>query len=296
MRRSPWRRVVVACVWLVLALAALYQISLLVQAIAGRVLYPYDLEWMEGGMLQHAQRIRHGEGIYVPPSVDFIPYLYTPLYPTLIAAFSALFGGPFGPSYLVGRAISIAALAGIAGAALASSAGTHERRLPVVTGAVLGLGLFAACYPFVEGWYDIVRADTLFLFMVTAGIAGLPKWAASDDGVVGHGKVCAGAALMALAFFCKQTGIIYVAFGGLIEPAELRLPARRLRLPPGRNHPNHFASRPPVDFIARPDAVFLGDSPGHRDLQLGCDFRHINCILTLARIYSLFKLQSHNCL
>jgi hypothetical protein len=203
-------------VWLVIALAALYQIGLLVQAIAGRVRYPYDLEWMEGGMLQHAQRIRHGDGIYIPPNVDFIPYLYTPLYPTLVAAFSALFGGPFGPSYLLARAISIASLIGIAGAALASFAGTRERRLPATTGAVLGLGLFAACYPFVEGWYDIVRADTLFLFMVTAAIAGLPKWAASDDGVVGHGKVCAGAALMALAFFCKQTGIIYVAFGSVI--------------------------------------------------------------------------------
>jgi hypothetical protein len=213
-RRWPsGRQLVVACVWIAIAVAALYQVGLLAQAIAGRVWYPYDLEWMEGGLLQHAQRIRHGDGIYVPPNVDFIPYLYTPLYPTLLALFSGLFGGP---SYTVGRAISIIALIGIAAVALASFAGTQQRRLPAAAAAALGLGLFAACYPFVEGWYDIVRADTLFLFMVTAAIAGLPKWATSDGGVVGHGKVCAGAALMALAFFCKQTGIIYVGFGGLI--------------------------------------------------------------------------------
>src|SRR6185369_16069281 len=115
-RVSGWVRAGVFLGWLLLALPALYQIGLLVEAIAGRVCYPYDLEWMEGGMLHHALRIRLGEGIYAPPSVDFIPYLYTPLYPTLLA----LFGGPSGPSYLLGRAVSVAGLVGIAGTAFAS--------------------------------------------------------------------------------------------------------------------------------------------------------------------------------
>jgi hypothetical protein len=212
-RVSGWVRAGAFLGWLVLALPALYQIGLLAEAIAGRVGYPYDLEWMEGGMLHHALRIRLGEGIYAAPSVDFIPYLYTPLYPTLLA----LFGGPFGVSYALGRAISIAGLVGIAIAAIASLLGEPPRRPAAAwTGIALALGLFAAFYPFVEGWYDLVRADTFFLFMVTAGIAGLPSWSKSDDGVAGHGKVAAGAALMALAFFCKQTGIFYVAFGGLI--------------------------------------------------------------------------------
>jgi hypothetical protein len=212
-RPSAWRTAAQIVLWSAIAFPALYQISLLIQAIAGRVAYPYDLEWMEGGMLHHALRIRLGLGIYVPPSADFIPYLYTPLYPTLLA----LFGGPSGPSYLLGRAVSVAGLVGIAGTAFASLLGVPQRpRGAALAGAVLALGLFAACYPFVEGWYDLVRADTLFLFMVTAGIAGLPYWARSDGGIVGHGKVAAGAALMALAFFCKQTGVLYVAFGGLI--------------------------------------------------------------------------------
>ena len=66
-------------------------------------MYPYDLEWMEGGMLHHAQRIHGGLGIYVAPSIEFIPYLYTPLYPSLLA----LFGGAFGISYTLGRAFSV---------------------------------------------------------------------------------------------------------------------------------------------------------------------------------------------
>ncbi|HEX7839161.1 MAG TPA: hypothetical protein VF469_16905, partial [Kofleriaceae bacterium] len=210
--RPAWIAAQIA-LWALLALPALYQISLLAQAIAGRVGYPYDLEWMEGGMLHHALRIELGQGIYVPPSADFIPFLYTPLYPTMLA----LFGSPFGISYALGRTVSIVGLVGIAVTSIASVAGARPRSLgATLAGAALALGLFAASYPFVEGWYDLVRADTFFLFMVTAGLAGLPHWARSDDGVVGHGKVAAGAAVMALAFFCKQTGILYVGLGGVI--------------------------------------------------------------------------------
>ena len=43
--------------WVVLAGPALAHLVLLAIAIAGRFGYPYDLEWMEGGMLHHAQRI-----------------------------------------------------------------------------------------------------------------------------------------------------------------------------------------------------------------------------------------------
>ncbi|HEY6173826.1 MAG TPA: hypothetical protein VIX73_05245, partial [Kofleriaceae bacterium] len=120
--RSVWLVAAQAIAWIALALPALYQIALLVEAIAGRVAYPYDLEWMEGGLLHHALRIRLGLGIYVPPSADFIPYLYTPLYPTLLA----LFGGPFGVSYTLGRIMSIVGLVGIAGTALASLLGARQ--------------------------------------------------------------------------------------------------------------------------------------------------------------------------
>lgn len=206
--RAGWTRVAAALVWLVIAWPALHQLALLGEAIAGRLAYPYDLEWMEGGMLHHALRIQSGAGIYGPPSVDFIPYLYTPLYPALIA----VLGRSIGISYLLGRLISVAALVGIASVAIASLC---RRSGAAWVGIALALGLFAACYPFVEGWYDVVRADTLFLCMITGGLAGLPAWARSE-GAAGHAKVAAGAALLALAFFCKQTGILYVGLGGLI--------------------------------------------------------------------------------
>jgi len=208
-------RLIHAALWLVIILPALYQLYLLGWAISERFGYPYDLEWMEGGLLHHALRIRNGVGIYVPPSIDFIPYLYTPLYPALLA----LFGGWFGLDYQLGRAFSVAALIGIASIAIAtltSKRFAHARLGPALAGAALALGLFAAAYPFLDGWYDLVRADTLFLYMITAGIAGLPRWATQTHGWRGHAKVAIGAALLALSFFAKQTGIFYVAFGGAI--------------------------------------------------------------------------------
>ena len=67
--------------WRVLvgAAIALYALTYL-GVVAARIGYAYELEWMEGGLLTHAARISDGSGIYVAPSIDFIPYLYTPLY------------------------------------------------------------------------------------------------------------------------------------------------------------------------------------------------------------------------
>lgn len=201
--------------WTAVALPAVFQLGLLITAIAARIGYPYDLEWMEGGMLHHALRIRSREGIYVPPSIDFIPYLYTPLYPAILS----LLGGALGISYKIGRLVSVLSLLGIAVVSamqIGSRRHEHERLAPVAAGVVLGLGLFAAAYPATDGWYDLVRADTLFLFMITSALAALPGWARDGAGIAGHARVAAGGVLLALAFFCKQTGIIYVALGGAI--------------------------------------------------------------------------------
>ena len=164
---SVWLpRIARALPWLIVALPALYQLGLLSTAVTGRLTYPYDLEWMEGGMLHHALRIHQGLGIYGPPSIDFIPYLYTPLYPAMLA----LVSGVFGLTYTVGRVFSLIALLGL-GTVSFSSIGSrrhgHLHLAPVWAGAILGLGLFAATYPFVEGWFDLVRADTLFWWMIT---------------------------------------------------------------------------------------------------------------------------------
>jgi hypothetical protein len=237
-RAPSWRRVLTSpwlrrLGWLLLAAPALYQLVLLATAIHGRLDYPYDLEWMEGGLLHHAERIRDGQGIYVAPSMDFIPYLYTPLYPGLLAGLDSALGVDVG--YVPGRVVSVLALVGIGVVTLhsiigpaqrAARAGQADLRGPALAGAVLALGVFAAAYPYVEGWYDLVRADTLALLMITAGVHAAARW--HDRG---HLPAVALGVLMALAFFTKQTSILFVAWVGVII-AVLRvmsaLRARRL--------------------------------------------------------------------
>ena len=74
---------------------------LLLQTAGGRLFHPYDLEWMEGGMLVHALRVQQGLPLYVQPSADFVPFIYPPLYHWLVAAL----GLPLGLGYGVGRCI-----------------------------------------------------------------------------------------------------------------------------------------------------------------------------------------------
>ena len=119
------RTLAARALWLLPIAPALAQLGLLFYAVLSRVGYPYDLEWMEGGLLGHAARLSEHQGIYVEPSLDFIPYLYTPLYPALIALLSSLFG----ISYTVGRIISLlslVALLGFAVAAVARERSTHR--------------------------------------------------------------------------------------------------------------------------------------------------------------------------
>jgi len=217
---KPWQKWLVRAGWLIVILPALYQIAVLIYTIGHRVGYPYDLEWMEGGMLHHAQRIANGDGIYGPPTIDFIPYLYTPLYPGVIA----FLGGIFGIGYALGRTISVLSLLGTAGVAAASIAGPAHRtartgaddRTPAWIGVATALGLWAAAYPFSGGWYDLVRNDAFFLLLATAGIHCAARWARAGTGWGGHGRIAAVAAILALSFFAKQTGIMYVAAGGVV--------------------------------------------------------------------------------
>ena len=192
--------------WLVVSIPALAQIALLLYAVVRRLAYPYDLEWMEGGMLNHALRLQTGDGIYVPPSVDFIPYLYTPLYPWLLA----VLGRVFGLGYTLGRAVGVASM--LAVLALGTLAIIREaprcRRPLALAAAAAFAGFYAATYPWVEGWYDLVRGDTLQLALGLGGLVALRAWARRPA------LVAVAAALLAVSFFAKQTGVLFVAAGG----------------------------------------------------------------------------------
>jgi hypothetical protein len=198
-------RIVTAVLLAAVALAAvpeLVQLAWHARVFAGRLAFPLDLEWMEGGMLVHAQRIAAGDGIYVKPSLDFVPFLYTPLYPALLALLSFVL--PLG--YVLGRAVSLVALTS-ALVLLVACAGGEARGQPLsrrALAALVGVGGAAAvvaAFHFTAGFYDLVRADSLLL-----ALEALALWLALR-GAGWRSAALAGLAI-ALGFFAKQTASI----------------------------------------------------------------------------------------
>ena len=194
-----------------LAIPALVQIALVGIAWAGRFFYPFDLEWMEGGMLAHAQQIRDGSQVYAEPSVHFIAYPYTPLYSIVVASL----GSVFGVSYQVARFVSIVAT-GISGAMIMFAVQREAEttlKLEKWVVSVVALGLFAAAYPWMDGWYDLARVDSLFLAMVLCGVVGVRHWAHHPSDMVWRYAGLGG--LLGMSFFCKQTGVLFVGCAGV---------------------------------------------------------------------------------
>jgi hypothetical protein len=187
---------------------ALVQLGWHLRIFAGRAGFPLDLEWMEGGMLVHAQRIAAGQGIYVKPSLDFVPYLYTPLYPALLALLSFVF--PLG--YLLGRVVSLLAffsalvLLGVLVASEARGLAWGRRLLAALVGLV-GAAAVVAAFAFTGGFFDLVRADSLLL-----ALEALALWLVLREGTWRSAAVAG--LVMAAAFFSKQTAsIIGVGLG-----------------------------------------------------------------------------------
>jgi hypothetical protein len=190
-------------VWLrrLLVVAGLLHLGLLAYVFLRRVGYPFDLEWMEGGMLVHSLRIMKGQPLYGPPSVDFVSYLYTPLYPAVVAAL----GKVFGLHYLVGRLVSLASLVVV----MVLGYRAARREGAPVAFALVPAALIAAAFPFTGAWYDLVRNDGLCLALVT-GALYLVAYHHQRLLHVGLAGV-----LMALAFLTKQTTTAFVVCAGL---------------------------------------------------------------------------------
>jgi hypothetical protein len=195
-------------------LLALAHLGVLAWLLGQRLVYPYDLEWMEGGMLCHALRLAEGQPLYAPPSLEFIPFLYTPLYPALVAALGKLVPGGIG--YLLGRLVSIGSYLG---ATLLGwrFAARHGGSRAVAT---VALALPAAAFERTGAWYDIARPDSLWLLLATAGLLGLYGAARNDAGEQrrdgrAHLEAAGAAVLLVASFFAKQTSSPLLVAGGV---------------------------------------------------------------------------------
>ncbi|MEE2673855.1 MAG: glycosyltransferase family 39 protein [Myxococcota bacterium] len=185
------RTILAACVVASVGFAALYLASSL-----QRLTYPFELEWMEGGSLEHLMRVLRGEPLYVRPSIEFVPFPYPPFYYYLGAVVAKLTG----PGFLPLRIISLAA-------SLATAWIVHLFVRRETGRAVLGAiaaGIFLATWPTSGLYFDVARLDSLFTFLLLASLYRL-RFAR------GRSDLALAAVLSFLAVMTKQTGVVVVA-------------------------------------------------------------------------------------
>src|SRR5262245_23645131 len=99
---GPWLAVGLRVTSILLSLAVLWlamePLSRFVRLSLARVRYPYELEWMEGGIVPPIQVVRAGGPLYREPSLDFTPFIYAPAYYYVCALTSLVTGvGYFAP-------------------------------------------------------------------------------------------------------------------------------------------------------------------------------------------------------
>lgn len=178
---------------LVLLGLAAWQLGIVGAAIAARVPFGFDIEWMEGATLVSAMRVRDGLPIYGDPSFDYIPFIYPPLYAWVVGTLAHVW--PLG--YTLARSVST--VGSVLGALAIVVAGRRAGARWSV--AVAGAALFASTYVESGTFFDLVRTDGLSIGLLGAALvtgAG-PK----------RGHAVAGGLLLALAFTCKHHAALF---------------------------------------------------------------------------------------
>jgi len=160
--------------------------------IATRVAYPFELEWMEGGSLQHLFRLQAGLPIYAAPSLEFTAYQYPPFYYYLALLVAKLPGvGWFLPLRLASLAASLGCVTLIVLIIRKHTASLYW--------GLVGGGLFVATFRAGGAWFDVARVDMVFVFLLLAAHGVL---------VFFHTREIWSGVLLALAFYSKQTALL----------------------------------------------------------------------------------------
>jgi len=191
-RISPeWTETERAYRWLAMAGAVVF-LGLFVVLALRRMAYPYELEWMEGGMVDEVRRILEGKQLYAAPTVDYVPYVYTPGFFYVAAGFARLLGIGFLPLRLVSFLSSLGCF-GVLFLIVRRETGDSALGL-------IAAGLEAATFHISGSWFDIARSDSLFLLLFLLALYCLRFHPTT------RGWALAGA-LFAAAFLAKQTAL-----------------------------------------------------------------------------------------
>ncbi|HEX6737625.1 MAG TPA: glycosyltransferase family 39 protein [Vicinamibacteria bacterium] len=160
-----------------------------------RLGHPFELEWLEGGSLDHVRRVLEGRPLYGPPSLEFTPFMYTPLYYYA----SAVSAHAFGPTLPALRLVSL--LASLATLVLLGD--LVRRETGRVSAGLLAAGLYAATFRISGAWFDVARVDALCLALVAASLYALRVGRSAASAL-------ASGVLLALAVQTKQVAALAV--------------------------------------------------------------------------------------
>ncbi len=165
-----------------------------------RVPYPFELEWLEGSVVDVVHRLLLDQKIYVEPSIEFASHAYTPLYFYVSAAASKLLGIGFLPL----RLVSFLSILGVFALLFLWA----RRETGAAYWGLLAAGLFAATFRAAGAWFDIARVDSLFLLLLL--------WALYQSRFAPPSLRSAALTglLFFLAYFTKQSALLVAACVG----------------------------------------------------------------------------------
>lgn len=206
---TPIGQIVPRYLWLFCAPGLCY-VALWCLIAISRYCYPFELEWMEGGMIAHAVRLLENQPIYTSPSLDFVPFFYTPGYPILLWLLSILTGSEL--SFELGRMISLCSTVGLMGLIYHTIKREQALHLKCSTSghiyALLGVGIYAGLYRTSGAFYDLARPDALAA-LLTGVVIYLGRFHIHHQGALWASL------FMSLAFFTKQTASVFYPAVGL---------------------------------------------------------------------------------
>jgi hypothetical protein len=177
--------------------AALTMTAFVVHLVFRRFAYPYDLDWLAGSVLDHIERVRNGQPLYAAPTPEWIPFMYPPLFYWLSAMTTAVVPLPIGP-----RVLSLAC--SLVQACCVWRLG--RRHGATRTWAAIAVGLFVTAFGYTGFWYDMERADALFMALMMVGTLVICE-TASTAGAVAAGIV------IGAGFLAKQPAFVFIAAG-----------------------------------------------------------------------------------
>jgi len=161
-----------------------------------RISYPLDIELIEGSLVNHTLRLMQGEPLYIKPSFEFTPNLYTPLYYYVSAAVSFVIGVGF----LSLRLVSL--LATMATVILIVLFVYRESKSSVA--AYTAAGLYLATYAASGGWMDLARVDSFYVALLLIAVYWM-RYSTDSKGLM------ISAIFFVLAFYAKQSALIAAA-------------------------------------------------------------------------------------